>query len=420
MANYTTDETGYLKVKTHRSGHFVFQIGLDFEALKELKERVNEAHIRFVSIPLISEVSAGLEQRVIVSSIYSTNTIEGGELSYEETADILNLSEDEIKEEKERRVTNLRNAYNFSEEISSIIFSEYEDECRKENKEALPGDVFLKLSEDMFKDLHELITVDLIHNLSKPKIYRDNEKGQKTKVGHADVGGVYQPPKCRDDINMLMEAFCAWANSEPVRNLPALFRAPLIHNYFELIHPFWDGNGRTGRIAEATILRASGYEYAPHGMAKYYLDNVERYFTLLSTCRKRSKNNEINPNTPFLIFFLEGMLNTVNRLHDRANKLISSILVRARLEHLISSKEITVRQHNVLSNLIVNKEIRARDILKLQPWYKSLYSGVSERTSMRDLKKLSDLNLIKIESSGKIQIIILESKVKLVSHPYSR
>lgn len=420
MTNYTIDKAGYLKVKTHRSGNFVFQIGLDFEALKALKERVNEAHIRFVSIPLISEVSAGLEQRVIVSSIYSTNTIEGGELSYEETADVLNLSEDEIKEEKERRVTNLRNAYNFSEETSSMMFSEYEDTCRKEDKEPLPGDVFLELSEDMFKDLHELITVDLIHNLNQPKIYRDNEKGQKTKVGHTDVGGVYQPPKCRDDINMLMEAFCAWANSEPVQNLPALFRAPLIHNYFELIHPFWDGNGRTGRIAEATILRASGYEYAPHAMARYYLDNVEKYFTLLNTCRKRSIKNETNPNTPFVAFFLEGMLNTVNRLHDRANKLISSILVRARLEHLISSKEITVRQHNVLSNLIANKEIRTRDILKLQPWYKSLYSGVSERTAMRDLKKLSDLNLIKIESSGKIHIIVLESKIKLVNHPYSR
>jgi len=420
MTNYTTDETGYLKVKTHKSGNFVFQIGLDFEALKALKERVNEAHIRFVSIPLISEVAAGLEQRVIVSSIYSTNTIEGGELSYEETADVLNLSEDEIKEEKERRVTNLRNAYNFSEEISSMMFSEYEDECRKKGNDALLGDVFFELSENMFKDLHELITVDLMHDFNQPKIYRDNEKGQKTKVGHADVGGVYQPPKCRADIKMLMEAFCAWANSKPVQNLPALYRAPLIHNYFELIHPFWDGNGRTGRIAEATVLRASGYEYAPHAMAKYYLDNAEKYFTLLNTCRKCSIKNETAPNTPFVDFFLEGMLNTVNRLHDRANKIISSILVRARLEHLISSKEITVRQHNVLSNLIANKEIRAKDILKLQPWYKSLYSAVSERTPMRDLKKLSDLNLIKIENSGKIHIIVLESKIKLVSHPYSK
>ena len=179
MTNYTTDETGYLKVKTHKSGNFVFQIGLDFEALKALKERVNEAHIRFVSIPLISEVAAGLEQRVIVSSIYSTNTIEGGELSYEETADVLNLSEDEIKEEKERRVTNLRNAYNFSEEISSMMFSEYEDECRKKGNDALLGDVFFELSENMFKDLHELITVDLMHDFNQPKIYRDKEKGQK-------------------------------------------------------------------------------------------------------------------------------------------------------------------------------------------------------------------------------------------------
>jgi len=420
MDNYTVDKSGYLKVKTHRSGNFIFQIGLDLDALNALKDRINEAHIRFISMPLMSEVSAELEQRVIVSSIYSTNTIEGGELSYDETADALNLAEEEIKEEKERRVSNLKIAYELSESFSGMLFSEYKDMRHKENKEPLPGLVHLKLREDMPKDLHELITENLKHDFNKPKVYRDNIKGQKTKVGHTDVGGIYQPPKCRDDIDMLMQAFCVWANSEAVTNIPPLYRAPLIHYYFELIHPFWDGNGRTGRITEATILRASGYEYAPHAMAKYYLDNVDEYFTLLNTCRKRAAKKDANPNTAFVAFFLKGMLNTVNRLHDRANKLVSSALVRARLEFLVSSKEITARQHNVLSNLMANKEICSRDILKSQPWYKSAYSGVSSRTPMRDLKKLADLELIKIDSSGKIHIIVSESKISLVDHPYSK
>lgn len=39
-------------------------------------------------------------------------------------------------------------------------------------------------------------------------------------------------------------------------------RAPLLHLYFELIHPFWDGNGRVGRVLEASVLLAAGYQYA--------------------------------------------------------------------------------------------------------------------------------------------------------------
>lgn len=419
MVSYEPDETGYLKVETHRSGHFIFQIGLNIEQLDILKARVNDAHIRFTSIPLVSEVSSELENRVMIASIYSTNTIEGGELTYEETEDVLNLSDNEIKEQKDIRVGNLKNAYIFSEDIAGTMFREYQEELGKEGEGILPGNLFLKLSEEMFKDLHELITINLQHSFNKPKTYRNNSKEQRTNVGHKDVGGTYQPPKCQDDIQMLMEAFCVWANSKPVESLPSLYRAPLIHYYFELIHPFWDGNGRTGRLAEATILRASGYEYAPHAMARYYLDNLHEYFSLLNLCRKKSNKGEVTPNSEFVYFFLNGMLNTINRLHDRANNLIASILVKARLEHLISLKEISVRQHNVLSNLIANKDIRSKDVLKTQAWYKALYSNLTERTGMRDLKKLSDLQLIKIDTDGSIKIAVLNSKVKLVSHPHT-
>lgn len=419
MVSYEPDETGYLKVETHRSGHFIFQIGLDIEQLEILKDRVNDAHIRFTSIPLVSEVSSELENRVMIASIYSTNTIEGGELTYEETEDVLNLSDNEIKEQREIRVGNLKNAYDFSEEIAGSMFRECEAGKIKTGEIFLPGGVLLNLSEEMFKGLHELITINLQHPFNKPKIYRNNSKEQRTNVGHSDVGGTYQPPKCQDDVQMLMKAFCVWANSKPVENLPSLYRAPLIHYYFELIHPFWDGNGRTGRLAEATVLRVSGYEYAPHAMARYYLDNLHEYFTLLNYCRKKSNKGEENPNSEFVYFFLKGMLNTINRLHDRANSLIASILVKARLEHLISIKEISVRQHNVLSNLIANKDIRSKDILKTQAWYKALYSNVTERTGMRDLKKLSDLKLIKIDKDGSIKIAVLNSKVSLVSHPHT-
>ena len=52
--------------------------------------------------------------------------------------------------------------------------------------------------------------------------------------------------------------------------VPALVRAPLLHFYFELIHPFWDGNRRVGRVIAAAVLHTAGDCYAPFAMARDY------------------------------------------------------------------------------------------------------------------------------------------------------
>ena len=416
MEKYTPNDEGYLKVETFRSGPFVFQIGLDHNKLSRLYDRVNDAHIRFVSLPGISEISSELENQVLVSSIYGTNTIEGAELTYEETEDVL-AQGGMGAVEAHRRVTNLKRAHDFSEHAASALYANWLQDFISKDRQVAPGAAHLAVTEDVFKDLHALVTEGLEHEFNVARQYRDNQKGQKTTVGHKDRGGVYQPPKCKDDIQLLMQAFCDWANSDPVLALPALYRAPLIHYYFELIHPFWDGNGRTGRVAEATTLRAAGYQYAPHAMSYYYLEQVQEYFTLLNSCRKAADKKQAYPITDFVEFFLKGMLSTINRLHDRANKIVASMLLSAHIEQLIAKRVITARQHAVLSNLVANKHIRMRDRLKAQPWYKALYRDVTDRTAMRDLRKLSDLGLLSIREDGRIFIAALKPPVKLADHP---
>ncbi|WP_365303207.1 Fic family protein [uncultured Thiodictyon sp.] len=62
--------------------------------------------------------------------------------------------------------------------------------------------------------------------------------------------------------------------------VPVLIRAPLVHYYYEQIHPFWDGNGRVGRVIEASLLLGEGFRYAPFAQARYYLDRS----TAISPC----------------------------------------------------------------------------------------------------------------------------------------
>ena len=69
-----------LRVETDRFGPFLFQVGVDAGRLQLPMQRVEDAHRRFVASPL-AQVANQLEREVLASSIYGTNTIEGGTLT---------------------------------------------------------------------------------------------------------------------------------------------------------------------------------------------------------------------------------------------------------------------------------------------------------------------------------------------------
>ncbi|MGH8525988.1 MAG: Fic family protein, partial [Gammaproteobacteria bacterium] len=101
------------------------------------------------------DIATLLEKEVIVSSIFGTNTIEGGTLSQEETAALLDLEENaETKEEKERRVTNIRAAYGKTYKYAKTVIA------------AKAGAIHLQ--EIMITGLHATITDGLIHPRNIP------------------------------------------------------------------------------------------------------------------------------------------------------------------------------------------------------------------------------------------------------------
>ncbi|MCF6323110.1 MAG: hypothetical protein L3J89_02100 [Gammaproteobacteria bacterium] len=80
-----------MRVETDRSGPFTFQVGVNMSSLNGLLLRVDDAHKRFKASSL-SQVAGRLEKEVVVSTIFGTNSIEGGTLSVEETEEALALT----------------------------------------------------------------------------------------------------------------------------------------------------------------------------------------------------------------------------------------------------------------------------------------------------------------------------------------
>jgi hypothetical protein len=91
----------------------VFQIGCESSQLETLFLRVSDAQQRFCGAPF-SQVAHHLERKVAVSSIFGTNTIEGGTLTEEETEQALDLDPAEVQEIEHRRALNIKAAYDIS------------------------------------------------------------------------------------------------------------------------------------------------------------------------------------------------------------------------------------------------------------------------------------------------------------------
>lgn len=65
---------------------------------------------------------------------------------------------------------------------------------------------------------------------------------------------IYVPPQNEEDIQDLIQNLECYLNDDDISNIDPLIKMAVIHYQFESIHPFYDGNGRTGRIINTLYL----------------------------------------------------------------------------------------------------------------------------------------------------------------------
>lgn len=385
------DKSGDIIVDTYRSGRFKFQIGFDRAKTTPLFTRVIDAHDMFNRVPILPEIAKKLENNVLVSSVFGTNTIEGGTITEDEIKALFaeSLPPQSIVEEKKRRVTNIKEAYDIADKVALIHRSGADSQNQAH---------YFGITETFIILLHQTITGGLAHPKNIAGQYRNNAKGEYTRVGDLEHGGIYTPPKCLDDIKILIQTYVEWINSKPVRDLHPIERAHLAHYYFERIHPFYDGNGRVGRVIEATILKCSGMNYAPFALASSYLEQIDDYFLAFNLARKAEERKEPYPNTAFLTFCLERLRNVFDNLHASVNNIIRYLLYTNALNTLHAEKKINIRQFTIINNLLPHGFKHNLKEIKAEVWYSGLYADLTQKTRERDLKKLSELKLIVVEN----------------------
>jgi Fic family protein len=116
---------------------------------------------------------------------------------------------------------------------------------------------------------------------------------------------VYTPPQHADEIASLMANLVQYINDDGLCDADPLCKMAIIHHQFESIHPFYDGNGRTGRIINILYLVAKDLLNLPVlYLSRFIINNKASYYEQLQQVRK-SGNWE-----PWLLYMLQGIIET--------------------------------------------------------------------------------------------------------------
>ncbi|MBI5408771.1 MAG: Fic family protein [Nitrospirae bacterium] len=179
-----------------------------------------------------------------------------------------------------------------------------------------------------------------------------------------------------------------------------LIKLAVIHYQFEAIHPFTDGNGRTGRILNILFLVMKDLlDFPVLYLSKHIIENKNDYYRLLGNVTAKRDWE------PWILFMLEAIEQT--SIHTR-EKIIS---IRELIEETLTFAK------KRLPSRVYSKELM--ELLFHQPYTKVQFlvdAGIAERkTAAEYLKELEKIDVLKSKKMGKENIYLNVKLVKLLS-----
>lgn len=209
---------------------------------------------------------------------------------------------------------------------------------------------------------------------------------------------VYTPPESEKIILYKLKNLEEFIHADD--EIDPLIKLALIHYQFEAIHPFPDGNGRTGRIINILFLAFKGLLDLPVlYLSKYIIEKKNDYYILL---RRVTEKDEWEP---WILYMLDAVektaLFTKTRIIDIRNLLEKSLLfVKKRLPARAYSKELI-------------------ELIFRQPYTKGEFlvsAGIAERqTAAEYLKELEKIGILHRQKIGRENLYLNIQLYKLLS-----
>lgn len=212
--------------------------------------------------------------------------------------------------------------------------------------------------------------------------------GTMLKRGDGEV--VYTPPQTGDGVRQLMDNLENFINNDTLTDIDPLVKVAIVHHQFESIHPFYDGNGRTGRIINILLLVIYDLLDLPIlYLSRYITHNKGSYYQLIQAIRDKSDDNA-NEWEQWVLFILKGIEETA----DNTISLIKQISnLMNQYKKVLRPLFVKQYKHELLNNLFNHPytkiEFVERDMM------------VSRQTASKYLDMITQTGLLQKIKMGK-------------------
>lgn len=239
-----------------------------------------------------------------------------------------------------------------------------------------------KLSPDMIREIHSLISHDTLDDTKYEGMFRDDNS---IAVRDAFTGETYHDPPDFNRIPDLIKALCDFANDDSVFVHP-IVKGIVLHFVLACIHPFMDGNGRVSRSLFYWYLMRNGYSSVEYiSISKAIKSHHGRYNNayLLSETDGNDITYFINYNLDMVFEAADAFLSYIRRKMDENSKTLEDS----------RTSGLSIRQREVLSDLMNSTE--PMDVYELAAKY-----VIQPSCIRRDIQKLDELGLVKMMRIG--------------------
>jgi len=235
----------------------------------------------------------------------------------------------------------------------------------------------LPLAGRLVRELHSILMRDVRGEYATPGEFRRSQNWIGP-AGTTPATAKYVPPP----VEQMHETFKQWEIFVNARGrMPDLVQCALMHEYFEAIHPFIDGNGRVGRLLIPLFLIERGRLSKPLLYLSAFIERHRRdYYDLLNAVRTRGAWLD------WVRYFLAGISDSARAAVRQADAVLA---LRTKLRAKLEGKH---RAQVLLDELFVNPYVtvnRAADRLK-----------VSDTTADKAIKLLASLKVLE-ETTGR-------------------
>lgn len=208
------------------------------------------------------------------------------------------------------------------------------------------------------------------------------------------------------DVSYLLDRLFDWLESAfqpPVDDADMamatqIVKAIVAHVYFEWIHPFGDGNGRTGRLMEFEILLSAGVPFpAAHLLSNHYNATRSEYYRQLNLT-SRSGGDLIS----FLVYAMSGFVDGLRATIQHVQAEQMDVMWENQVHQVLPGSSPTQERRRVvvLAMSRLQAPVKRPQLTTFAPEIAEAYLGKSSKTVTRDLNELLRLGLIRGEAGG--------------------